>query len=80
MLTHKNINQAKDGKFSKPGFLEMAKLWSGNDAELMPIAEDLGDECEKIVGSVEDRCDLGPKVEECILKGMIERKVDISMF
>jgi hypothetical protein len=71
--------KAKDGKFYKPGFIEMAKLWTGEDSYLIPIAHDIGDECEASLGVVEDRCDLGQKIEDCVHAGLKSRNIDVDL-
>jgi hypothetical protein len=53
------VLQYKDGKYSKEGFIEMAKMVTKNDPKLMPVALELADECGLVVRNVTERCDFG---------------------
>lgn len=51
-----------------------------NDPKLMPLAKDIGDECELALKDVAERCDFGMKFEVCMHSGLKARKIDIDFF
>lgn len=69
----------KGGKIDAEGFMETARMVVKGDEKLMALAKELLDECNAEVDGTGDRCDMGMKLEACMHKGMLARKLDLDL-
>lgn len=69
-----NFGLIVDGKMSKEGLMNFAKMMVDEDAEKLKMAEDVCNDCGVIADS--DRCELAMKLENCIVDSSKKRKVD----
>ena len=68
--------QIKDGNLNKASFLEFASVVVDKDPEMMKMANELSEECGKIVDT--DRCELAVKACACLKMGGMKRKIDFG--
>lgn len=68
----------KNGKFDKLGFMEMAKMYTGNDEKIISVAVEIGNECEIALKDVPGKCEVGLQLDECIYGGIKARNLNFD--
>ncbi|CAO1399730.1 unnamed protein product [Diamesa hyperborea] len=69
-----NFGLIVDGKMSKEGLMNYAKMMVDEDTEKLKMAEEIGNDCAVITDA--DRCELAMKLENCMIDSSKKRKVD----
>ncbi|CAO1403010.1 unnamed protein product [Diamesa serratosioi] len=69
-----NFGLIVDGKMSKEGLMNYAKMMVDEDSEKLKVAEQICNDCAAI--SDADRCELAMKLENCIVASSKKRNVD----
>lgn len=69
-----NFGLIVDGKMSKEGLMNYAKMMVDEDTEKLMIAEEIFNDCAPIIDA--DRCELAMKLENCLIDSSRKRKVD----
>lgn len=67
------LRQMADGKFQPEGLVEVAKLATENNEEMVKTVEEIANECRPVADS--DRCELAVKIMECMKAGADKRGI-----
>lgn len=66
----------QDGKFSKEGFMSVASMACGEDAEKCKKAEEIAEECKEVTDP--DRCEMAIKIGKCMEEGAVKRDMKME--